>query len=163
MTERLDGTVALVTGASSGIGAATAVTLAAQGATVAIAARRRERGAAQVVAQVEVRIVHPHRPAERDRHEMDLLPVARDTRQVRPDHPRERLVPGRRPLEDRHHADMHVAHRVLEMQERGVLGAEALHNFLRRSRWEQPQQQYHLRSCPSLRAGARDRLASAGR
>jgi NADP-dependent 3-hydroxy acid dehydrogenase YdfG len=37
----LEGTVALVTGASSGIGAATASTLAAQGATVALAARRR--------------------------------------------------------------------------------------------------------------------------
>jgi NADP-dependent 3-hydroxy acid dehydrogenase YdfG len=39
----LDGTVALVTGASSGIGAATAATLAAQGAAVALAARRRDR------------------------------------------------------------------------------------------------------------------------
>jgi NADP-dependent 3-hydroxy acid dehydrogenase YdfG len=39
----LDGTVALVTGASSGIGAATAAALAAQGAAVALAARRGHR------------------------------------------------------------------------------------------------------------------------
>jgi NADP-dependent 3-hydroxy acid dehydrogenase YdfG len=41
--QELNGTVALVTGASSGIGEATAVALAERGAAVAIAARRKER------------------------------------------------------------------------------------------------------------------------
>ncbi len=43
MPGELDGTVALVTGASSGIGEATSLALSAHGATVAIAARRKDR------------------------------------------------------------------------------------------------------------------------
>ena len=52
MAQSLAGKVALVTGASSGIGAATALALAAAGATVAISARRTDR-LAELVAQIE--------------------------------------------------------------------------------------------------------------
>ena len=97
-----------------------------------VATRLGQRGPAQVVGQVEVRIVHPDRPAEGERDEVHPLPVAGDVRQVGLDAPGQVVVGRRRALEDRHRADVHVADGVLEMQERGVLGAEALQDFLRR-------------------------------
>ncbi|MFC5063055.1 SDR family oxidoreductase [Actinomycetospora atypica] len=60
MTGRLDGTIAVVTGASSGIGNATARALVAEGATVALLARRRDKLedlAAELGERAEVREV----------------------------------------------------------------------------------------------------------
>ena len=52
MPQSLTGKVALVTGASSGIGAATALELARAGATVAVSARRADR-LTGLVAEIE--------------------------------------------------------------------------------------------------------------
>ena len=65
MTKALEGTVALVTGASSGIGEATARALAAEGAKVAVSARRLER--LERLAE-EIGGERPHRAGDRVRH-----------------------------------------------------------------------------------------------
>lgn len=71
---KLDGKVAVVTGASSGIGEATAEALAAEGATVVVAARREER-LAELAKRIEgsgggVKTVRCDVTDEREAHEL---------------------------------------------------------------------------------------------
>jgi hypothetical protein len=87
-----------------------------------VATRVGQRGAAQVVGEVEMRVVDPDGPTQGQRHEVDALPVAGNLRQLGPDTLDELLVRRRRPLEDRHRSHVHVADAVLEVQERRVLG-----------------------------------------
>ncbi len=92
-----------------------------QEAQLFVVARRRKCRAAQVVLQVEVRIVDPDGATELERHEANPLPVAGNARQVRPHPVREPAVRRGWPLEDRHRADVHVADPIFEVQERRVL------------------------------------------
>src|SRR6476469_4185187 len=96
-------------------------------AELVVAARRRKGGVAQVVGEVEVGIVDPHRAAQAERYEANLLAVARDKAQLAPHHLLEPLERRYRALEDAHAAHVHRVHRTLEMQERRVHRAHPVH------------------------------------
>ena len=85
-------------------------------------ARLRQRRVAHVVLEVEVAIVDPDRPAGLQRRERELMAVARDEVQPRPDLGEEVVVGRSGAFEDQHRSDVHVAVGPLLRQERGVDG-----------------------------------------
>ena len=74
-----------------------------------------------------MRVVDPDRPAQGQWHEAHLLPVAGQRRQMRGDGVEDRVLLGRRPLEDAHRTDVHVGDVVLDVQERRIERAHRLH------------------------------------
>ena len=72
---------------------------------------------AQVVVDVEMLVVGPHRAAQIERHEADDLPIPRDERELAPDHVHDIGVGRRWPFEDPDGGDVHVAHVVFDMEE----------------------------------------------
>ena len=80
-------------------------------------ARLGQRRVAHVVAEVEVRVVDPARPSLAERHERELLPVARHEVEAGVDPRDDLVVRRRRPLESHDRAHVHVRGLVLQVQE----------------------------------------------
>ena len=87
----------------------------------------RQGAVAQVVREVEMRVVHPDRAAEAEGDEADFLAVPRDEAQLAVDHLLEILERRGRAFEDAHTPDVHRIHRPLDMEERGVHRAHPVH------------------------------------
>ena len=95
------------------------------------AARGRQRGMADVVLEVEARVVDPYRPAAVERRMGELVAVARHEVQPPADLLEKLIHRGRRALDDRQPADVHVRGRSLLVQEGGVDRGEPVEVTLR--------------------------------
>ena len=91
-----------------------------------LGAGRGEGRGAHVVAQVEVRVVHPLRPALAERHEREPLAVARHEAEAAVDRLEQVVVRRRVALEDHHPGHVHVGGGVLQVEERGVETCQAV-------------------------------------
>ncbi len=101
-----------------------AMTRPTRRAQLGLAPGRGQGGVAEVVVDVEVLVVHPHRPAQVERDEADHLAVAGNERKLARDHVHDVGVARSRPLEDPDGGDVHMAHVVLDMQERRIEWAQ---------------------------------------
>ena len=91
------------------------------------AARRRDRRVANVIQDLEMRVVDPHRASDAGGGETHLLPVARHERQLGGDEADEVSICRSRTLEHRHRPDVHRIVGVLDVEERRVLHAHHIH------------------------------------
>jgi hypothetical protein len=91
-----------------------------------VAARGGQPRVAQVVAEVEVRVVDPDRAALLERDARQPLAVARDEVQARLQRVEQVVVLGRLALERHDRGDMHVRAGVLDVEEGGVERGEAV-------------------------------------
>src|SRR5215203_1245128 len=103
---------------------------AGQVAQLLLAARTRHRGVPHVVQDLEVRVVHPHGPAEAQRHLLHPLPVARHEWQLAQQQPHHVAVAGGRPFEQGDRPHVHRGVLALREEEARVEGAHPVHVLL---------------------------------
>ena len=95
-------------------------------AQLALAARCGECRVPHVVLDVEVWVVDPNGSPQFERNRPDLLAIPGDEVELGIDHVDDVGEGRRRTLEDRDRCNVHVRHVVLEMEKRGVQGAQAV-------------------------------------
>ncbi len=99
---------------------------AAQRLQLLLAARTRQRRVPDVELRLEMRVVNPPRTALRERHEGQLLAVARHQVQTSREVRHEVVVTRRLALEDHAGRDVHMGRVPLEVKERRVEPGEAI-------------------------------------